>query len=440
MELQLQQSLQLHMTQELITAIEMLQFNALEMDELIMREAEDNVLLEVEEYEADKKVEEWIKSYRENHFQSQSQGIEDEQRESSFEYTHCRGETFSDFLKKQLLELDVSDKDNRILEYLIDNLDERGYFTMDLAQTADILSMETHELYYYLQKLWTLEPKGVGARDLRECLLLQLEGGDPNLYKIADQFLRELANNQLNKIAKAMSLTPQEVQNYGDRIKQCNPIPSAGFFHGEGTPYIFPEIFVEIQNKNIQLEILDGLTHHLSLNPYYVTLLQESSDEETRNYLRKKYQKALFLLETIEKRRHTIEKVVKEIVRAQEDFFLGKGELRPLKLETIADRCNLSESTVSRVSRRKYLQCSQGVFPLKHFFVSGLEQGEEILSRQQLKSFIQNMIEAEDPKRPLSDQKISEQLLEQGYRLKRRTVAKYREEMGIPAASKRKRF
>lgn len=428
------------MTQELISAIEMLQCNAAEMDELMVREAQDNVLLELEERQQDKKLEMFLQQYKVNNFQSQQRDWEEESTKAQMEQLYGKTETFSGYVKAQLIEMDLNDRDKGILNYLIDNLDERGYFPMDLAQAADALSMETHDLYAYLQLLWTMEPKGVGARDLRECLLLQLEGEEENLRRIVDEFLYELGNNQLNKIAKALSITPQQVQEYADRIKRCNPKPAAGFFSGEQTPYIFPEIFVTRDEEGVQVEILDALTHRIHLNPYYVTLLEQSREEETKEYLKKKYQKALFLLESMEKRRNTISRVVEEIVRAQEDFFLGCAHLQPLRLETIAKRCDLSESTVSRVSRNKYLQCSQGIFPLKYFFPQGFEQDGQLFSREWIKSKILELLEQEDPKHPLSDQKICDCLQQEGCAIKRRTVAKYREELGIASTSRRKRF
>lgn len=439
MKLELQQSLQLQMTQELIQAIELLQLNALEMDLLMQREAEENVMLELEEKE-NEKLDYFIDTYKKNRFQSQKEPTGEDEKEDRPDQLATESFALKDFLLEQLYDLPLSEEDQKNMVYLIDNVDERGYLQTSLPELAKGLGMETHEVYPYLKILWTFEPRGIGARDLRECLMLQLDGEDENLVAIVDLFLEELGKNQLTKIAKALNLTPTEVQEYGDQIKKLNPKPASGYHTGDRTHYIIPEIFVHRKEDELDIEILDSLHHQIHLNSYYLRLLKRKDDEQTVRYLREKYKRALFLLESIEKRRQSIEKVVHAIVKAQEDFFMEGKALNPLTLADVAQTCDLSESTVSRVSRSKYLQCSQGVFPLKHFFVQGLDQGRKAVSKDYIQIRMQELIQGEDPKKPLSDQSLANIMEQEGIGIKRRTVAKYRDELNIPAASKRRRY
>lgn len=438
MELQQEQKLQLQMTTELVQAIEMLQLNALEMDKLMEREAEDNVLLDLEE-KRDLKTEEFVRAYRENNFQSQRERIGDEEREAPPLHPEETSVDLRDYLVEQLQDLPLVPGDRKVLLYLIDNLDEDGYLRLSMSKAARDLNMETHELFSYVKLLRTFEPKGIASGNLRECLLAQVEGEDPLLSALIENYLEELGQNRLSVIAKAMDIPVKKVQEYRDRIRRLNPKPGAGFGRGGKTEYIFPEIFVELRGEDLRIEILDSLREKLTLNPYYLELMETTKDPELLEYLRKKYERARFLLEAIEKRRQSIEKVVQAIVEVQEPFFKGEGPLRPLTLGEVAEKTDLSQSTVSRINRSKYLQCPKGVFLLKDFYPSAVGK-EKTHSRDRIEGRIRELIQGEDKKKPLSDQKISDLLLQEGLEGKRRTVAKYRDEMGIPPAGQRKRF
>ncbi|MBF1157770.1 MAG: RNA polymerase factor sigma-54, partial [[Eubacterium] sulci] len=255
--------------------------------------------------------------------------------------------------------------------------------------------------------------------------------------------LKDLADNKYALISKEVGISLTEVQGIADLIKTLEPKPGRGFDSDNSIKYILPDIYVEETNGEYIVSANDGSTPSLHISSYYNSLTEEAkSDKELSNYLNNRFNSAMWLMKSIEQRKKTIYNVASAIVQFQNDFFT-KGErfLKPLTLKQIAETVGVHESTVSRAINGKYMQCPRGVFELKYFFTGGIlnEDGSGVSSNS-IKSMIKEFVDAEDDKKPLSDSKISEMLHEKGIDISRRTVAKYRDDIGILPSSKRRRF
>jgi RNA polymerase sigma-54 factor len=297
-----------------------------------------------------------------------------------------------------------------------------------------------------VKTIQSFEPAGVCAADLRECLLIQLEQLSvltPGIEKVVKRHLEDLAANRLTNIAKATGLHVREIQRIGDIIKALEPKPGRQFSSSAETKYIVPDVTLEKIDGEYVVAVNENNTPRLSISHYYRRILQESDKEsQISKFLSGRLNSALWLIKSIEQRRQTIYNVVSAIVARQMDFFeYGPKHLKTLTLRQIADEVGIHESTVSRSVNGKYLQSPRGVFEIKFFFTSGVSAGGgESIASGSIKTFIRELIDAEDPLSPLSDQAIADALSERGIDISRRTVAKYRDEMHMPSSSRRKRF
>lgn len=339
-----------------------------------------------------------------------------------------------------------TEEEERIGRFLIESLDENGYLRQSTEEIGQLLGVSGREVEAVLGIIQGLDPLGVGARDLRECLLIQLKAlgllTEPFRRVITD-YLEDLANNRLGAIARAVGVTAEEVQRMGDVIRTLEPKPGRQFSAGEETKYIIPDIIVEKTEDGYAVHVNNSSTPHLKVSPYYRQLLRQAgSDEKLASYLSERVNAALWLIRSIDQRQQTIYKVGEAILRHQKDFFdRGSKYMKTLTLREIAEDVGIHESTVSRAASGKYLQCSHGIFELRHFFSAGVraESGEGV-SSSSIKEFIREIIDGEDPGKPYSDQAIVGMLEEKGFEISRRTVAKYRDEMHILSSSKRKRY
>lgn len=449
-DLSMQQTQKLIMTQQLQMAIKILQLPSLELNEYIQNQLVENPVLEsngmerpYEEARIDWK--EYIKSYDHDR-RGYDEGISDEDENASPLNFVASVTTLRDHLLFQL-HLTVKGEENiSIGEYLIDNIDNAGYLRTDTEETARQLNVGEEKVENVLRIIQTFDPPGVGARDLKECLLIQLrEQGIINetLEKVINNYLEEIADNKYNTIAKELSITPKEAQEIGDTVKSLEPKPGRGFADNNDIKYIVPDVIVEKVDGQYVVMVNDRINPMLSINPYYREILRDSTKDETaRDYIKKKLDTAAWLIRSIEQRRSTIYNVVNSIVSFQADFLdKGMDYLKPLTLKEIAEDVGIHESTVSRAINGKYVQTPRGLYSLKFFFTRGLDavRGDNV-SSESIKKNIKEIIEGEDAKKPVSDQKITDMLNGDGINISRRTVAKYREEMGIPSTSKRKRF
>lgn len=459
-----EQTQKLLMTPELRMAIKILQFSAMELAEYIEQELTENPVLEVrdeteepdsgdaatdkaEAAENEKFDIEWQDYFADGtDLGYQHEGRHAEREETRFESLLAAVPSLTEHLTLQLNLAGLNPAEKDVGEFIIGNIDTNGYLECTPAEAAATCGVAEDVAERVLAVIQGFDPPGVGARSLKECLLIQCEQlnlGQTILPEIISDHLKDLADGRLIRVAEALSVSVQEVQQAADRLKTLDPKPGRNFSHGDNTRYIVPDVIVERVNGEYVILVNDLTTPRLGVSPLYRDILSKKiSDPETAKYIEQKLNSALWVVKSIEQRRLTLYKVSQCLVELQRDF-LDKGVkyLRPLNLKHVAKALGLHESTISRATANKYMQTPQGVFEMKYFFTGGVETiNGTMASSETIKRTIREMVGAEDPVKPLSDQKIADILNSQGIEISRRTVAKYRDEIGIPATGKRKRY
>lgn len=428
-----------------------------DLREYIEKEFSENPVLEAQ-YEDTKEVskeqdrleyKELVKYLESDNYGSQSYGEYDEEGISPFTFI-SKPESLTDYLEGQILELPIDEYMRSVCSYMIECLDQKGYLDIKKEELMNELDCSEETFNRALIVIQNLEPAGIGARDLKECLEIQLERKgeyDPIVKEIIDNHLDDLADNRYQVIAKDLDITPKKAQDYGDLIKTLEPKPSRGFYTGDEVGFIIPDAEIRKIDGEFFILMKDGVLPMLSVNPLYKDILKDSTnDKEATEYVKEKIDKAMFLIKSIEQRKSTLHKVLQKILEKQKDYF-EKGEkyLKPMTLKEIAEKLEMHESTISRAIRDKYILTSMGTIKIKDLFVNSISNkeksdGEEDVTVINIKKALEEVIKEEDKRKPLSDQAISEILKEKGMAISRRTVAKYREELGIKSSSKRKRF
>lgn len=468
MKLRLHQGLyqrqQLVMTQRLQQALKLLQIPTLELEQILRQELQTNPLLEEFEPEDDE-LEAEVEKEKAEKEEAEGEPVEDVDWDEYFkdgfkDGTYEREHDDEDRLERPTasipsgqeelsaqLSLAVEDPlDRKIGEYLIGSLDEAGYLTCPPSEAAAYFEVDEARVEAVLAVIQEFDPPGVGARDIQECLLLQLRarGRDdgPEAEVIRDHF-EALKNRKFTDIARDLKIAPQEVQAIAERIGELDPKPGMSAAQ-EGAAYITPDLVVEQVDDDYVVYLNDGNIPRLRVSNAYdaVQAGKKGGDTDTVQFIDEKRRYAEWIIKTIEQRRRTMIKVMEAIVREQREFFTsGAIALRPLTLQQVATEIGMHESTVSRVTKQKYVQTPRGVFPLKYFFSAGLDtdEGEEVAAKA-VKEMIQEIVAGEDPSKPLSDKKIVELLSARGLKIARRTVAKYRDHLGILNARMRKKF
>lgn len=439
--LSLQQQQRLIMTQELRQALTVLQLPVLDLERFIQQQLLENPVLEVrEEAEPAAPAEEpWPRGWEAELDWDVLPPVRDEEEEMP-RTQPAPAPTLAEHLYDQLRLLALSPEERRAAAFLIDSLDDNGYLTISLSEAALAANVPEDVMERALRIVQSLEPAGVGARSLQECLLLQWEAlgiENPLVPVLIRRYLDDLAAGRLTRIAAELQVTPAEVQAAADLLRHLDPKPGRRFGR-EGIRYLVPDVTVERVGDQFVVLVNDGMLPRLRLSPSYRRLLR---NPDARPFLERKVQAALWLIRAIEQRRRTLYRVTEAIVRQQQGFFRhGPRYLRPLTLREVAGEIGMHESTVSRAVAGKYIQTPHGLYPLKFFFSSGVEGADGALSAEAVKRMIRDLVAAEDPRRPLSDQALTEALVRMGVRISRRTVAKYREEAGIPPSSRRRRY
>ena len=432
------------LSQKMIQSLEILQMNTQELEQFLKDKALENPMLDLEEVYKTKdenskllKELEWLEKTDEQNRVYYGQDHTD------YEPVNFQNQTedFGSYLLSQLIEEFKTQREQEIYEILVYNLDERGY----LKEIPDILiqtyGLTKKEINCYINKLKECEPAGVGAKDLEECLHLQLQRKhmlNGLEEKILHNYLTYVAKNQLKELSKLLNLPLDQVVQAVKNIKNLNPKPAQGFSSREHLKYLYPDITI-VKFKDYFEILLDGDSHFTAnINSYYVEMMNQENTDEVNNYLNEKYRQAKWILQCISSRRGTLLNITKALTQRQQDFFeKGPGYLRPLKLSDVAEELGIHESTVSRGIRDKYIQCSWGIYPMSYFFSRGILSEE---TPDKIKSCIRKWIKNEDKKKPFSDQKIADLFKQQGIPISRRTVAKYRTQMGIRDAAGRKEY
>lgn len=436
-----QQSMKLVMTTELRQAITILQFSAQDLTDYLHEQQLENPLIEISDppmtEEARRRTAE-VDIPEPGRIPSGKSGDSDV---TALDFLREPEEGLRDHLLHQIRMSEAPDAIRHIMNYLALSLDENGYLEHEIDVYAGELGEEPGDVAEALSELQQLDPPGVGARNLTECLLIQLNGHearDPLAEAIVRDHLDQLANKQFQKIAKALGVGVEDVEVVSDFLKTLNPKPGA-VFHSTPAEYITPDVHVLKTGDELVVKLADGHLPRMTMNREYEQLLQ-SGGAEVASYMKQKQEQFHWIKRSIQQRQETILNVTKAIVRHQEDFFLrGADYLKPLNLKTIAEEIEVHESTVSRATVKKYAQTPKGLFELKYFFRSGFT-GEGDDSADKVKLYLKRLIDEEEKKKPYSDQKIADLLEIKGIQVSRRTVAKYREELSIPSSSKRKRY
>jgi RNA polymerase sigma-54 factor len=477
-DLNIAQTQKLIMTQEMRQSIEILQLTSMELNSLIENEIMENPVLEfnevsikevvpvneeggpikgelvgadtVQEKSAKDEIQwdEYFSSMENSDYRGQSQSSGDSDDEYGFEKFTFNEKTLHEYLHLQLnmMAKDLSEEELQIGEYLIDCIDDNGYLIIDMEYIKETLGVEELVLDRLIGIIQGFDPTGVGARDIVECLVIQLRemgyDDDEVFMEIIKDHLADLAENHFKRIAQATGLSVEDIYEFKEVIRTLEPKPGREFSSSDQVSYVIPDGSIEIIDGELIVKVNEVSAPRLRISNYYRELLKTSDkNEKTRVYLEKKLDGAAFLIKSIEQRRDTIKRVIEAIAQWQRSFFFeGVEDLRPLTLKTIADMIEVHESTVSRAIRGKYVQTPKGTFALKYFFKRGYAQGEDDRSSDAIKRLIQDMIEKEDKRKPLSDQKICELLKEKNLDVARRTVAKYREALLIQPSSKRKEY
>ena len=441
MDVSIQQTQKLALTPQMEQSLSVLQMGTEELNQCIEEEVLSNPMLdyakEPEKKEVRRSQGEGIGYYsrkktEDTDYQSYLNAIADEKSEDT---------ELAEYLRMQLYTKKISPRRQKIGEYLIECLEESGYLKMDMDELAKGIGLSKEELEREIRFMQTLEPCGVFARDLKECLLLQVEGEEQMQRQarlLIEKYLDEIAQNKIPQISKQTGLTTAEITKTIRYIKEeLEPVPGRGYGCANRNEYIYPDITVKEDEKGYRIILNEEKVHTLELNREYLPMLGQVHSSEENKYLKEQYQKAKILLQNIGKREETLAAVAEAIVDWQREFFeKGKASLKPMNLLDIAQELDVHESTVSRAVRDKYLECRWGIFELKYFFSNKTSDGNNC----NVLTCIQEIIRSENKQKPLSDAKIAEQLEKKGIRISRRTVTKYREQMQIPNTQMRKEY
>lgn len=455
MELSLRQQQKQILSQKMQQSVEILQMNTLALSEYAKDLAEENPLLEWSEEQEPAQTRketllrrlEWLEEADEQNrgfYRAEQEQAEREREDNRF--GKKEGQSLREYLLFQINILKIPEDHKKVLRFLAESTAESGYLEKDAIESL----MERYRLKEstaarILAQFQTLDPPGVGARDLRECLLLQLrqKQASPLAERVVAVYLDDLAKNRLSQIAKKEKVSMAELTAALQEIRTCQPKPGSGFAGEGAVEYVIPDILVEKKDGSLIVTVNGAVMPRLHISHAYVKLLREETNEETEQYVAEKLRQAEWALQCIQRRESTLQQVAEYIVKRQSGFFLHpQGQLLPLRMADVAEGLAIHESTVSRAVKEKYLQCERGVFPLHAFFSKALAKGEEeeAVSAESIRERLRTLIEEENKQKPLSDRELTERLTAEGIQISRRTVAKYREAMGIAGASGRKSY
>ncbi|NPA36514.1 MAG: RNA polymerase factor sigma-54 [Chlorobi bacterium] len=473
----LQQKLQQKLSPLQIQVIKLLEIPTAELEQRIKKEIEENPVLEfenngtdednehepvTEEEKTDISIDEYIKSDNmPSYVFSSSNSSKDDKHE---DVPFSVGRTFHEYLISQLGLRILDDRQKIIAEYIIGNIDEDGYLRREVDEIIDDIAfsqnieVDEKEVLDVLEIIQDFDPPGVGARDLRECLLLQLKHKDMDdpvvalAYRVIKDFFDEFTKKHYEKILRKLNISEEELKEVLEEILKLNPKPGSAYSNplSKTVQNIIPDFILEYEDGKFKLELNNKSIPELRVSNTYSEMLEDYNNnkknrskekKETVMFIKQKLDSAKWFIDAIKQRQNTLMTVMEAILEYQKEYFKDGDEtkLRPMILKDIADMTGLDISTISRVSNSKYIQTHFGIFPLKYFFSEGLQTdtGEEVSTRE-IKKILEDLIENEDKHKPLTDEKLAEMLKEKGYNIARRTVAKYREQLNIPVARLRK--
>ncbi|MFD0698716.1 RNA polymerase factor sigma-54 [Paenibacillus sp. GCM10027628] len=418
----------LMITPELQQSIHILQLSSYELSQYLQEQAMENPVLEMESFTGSS-----LRSRK----SSRSGNVID-----PLGKVMAGEETLEQWLCSQLRIAKVSKPIYTIAAFLAGNLDESGYLPLAITEVSMLLNCPKATVEEALACLQSLDPAGIGARNLQECLLLQI-GKDPSAkpgaYQVVDQYLQLLAQMKLDKIAQHLGIPLMELKEIVTYIRSLNPRPGLAYSKSN-EPYMTPDAVIYKEQGDIVIEMNPEAVPKLTINHDYVDKLQYAGSDEVDSFLKEKWKSAGWIVRSLEQRMLTMYRVIRAIFEEQTAFLeIGVRGIKPLKLKMVAEKLGLHESTISRTVQNKFIRTPSGVFELKYFFSSGLQTGEgDATSIKTIKIKIKELISQENKRWPYSDQKIVEVLAQEGITISRRTVTKYREELHILSSVLRK--
>lgn len=460
MDLKLQVKQTQTLSQRMIQSAEILQMTSQELNTYINELALENPVIDIvepptaEEQRESIEQQQWLNSFNEeNYYLYQRQNNDDDYDfKSSWNINTDDGETLQDYLWSQLVTEAFTEQETEIIKFMLECLDNKGYLEESVETIASYFKTDVDMVEDLLSDLQNLDPAGVCARSLEECLKLQLQRRDmltPVLESIVDGCLEMVAKNQIPAIARKLRLSSTEAAGYCQIIKSLNPKPGVSFSSRDQLRYIIPDVTIVKFKDHFDILLNESMYPTIELNSYYRRMNQNPDSPELKEYLGNKIRQAEWVKQCVTQRGKTLMQVARAILEHQEDFFTyGPSHLNPLRLTDIAQELEIHESTVSRAVSKKYLQCSWGVYPMNYFFSrsvamqenSSSQSGSQSVTAADIKRVLREIIGTENKKKPYSDRLLGEKLSEQGISISRRTVAKYREEEGIADASGRKEY
>jgi RNA polymerase sigma-54 factor len=448
---------------QLQQSLQILQVPMLELRNLVQQEIETNPTIELEQSEPtieDKQAEhdefqeefdrlakldeEW-RDYMSQSASYSGRSSDDEERRQFFFDSLVGEQTLQQHLLDQVQSSDLSADDRRLAELIIGNIDDHGFLQSSAEDIAQNTGMEATDLQRVLDVVQTFHPVGVGARDLRDCLLIQLRriGKEQSLeYRIVDRHIEDLGKRRFPEIARRLGTTPEQVQRAANFIATLDPKPGQ-IFASDPNNYVLPDVTVEKISGDYMISLNGEQIPHLRISNTYKDLMSSNGNgNEVKEYIRDKIRSGKFLIKSIHQRQQTISNIAHEIVARQREFLdYGPSALKPMTMVQIADVVGVHETTVSRAISGKYIATPHGVFEMKYFFTPGYQTADgEAMSNTSVKGAIAELVKGEDTKSPLSDKEIVEILGKRGIPIARRTVAKYRNELNILPSNMRKRY
>jgi RNA polymerase sigma-54 factor len=448
---------------QLQQSLQILQAPMLELRNLVQQEIETNPTLEMdalepsvedhqhehddfkEEFDRLAKLDDEWRDYMSQNSGYSSRSAEDEERRQFFFDSLVKEETLQQHLLEQIPGSDLQDFEVPIAELLIGNLDDRGFLQCGTDEISASSGLDQADLDHVLEMVQSFHPVGVGARDLRECLLIQLRriGKEQSLeYRIVDRHLDDLGKHRFPEISRRLGTTLEQVQRAANFIATLDPRPGQ-IFAPDPNNYVLPDVTAEKISGEWQVSLNGDQIPRLRISNTYKDLMsQENNGNEVKDYIRDKIRSGKFLIKSIHQRQQTISNIAHEIVARQKDFLeSGPSALRPLTMVQIAEAVGVHETTVSRAISGKYIATPHGVFEIKYFFTPGYQTADgAAMSNTSVKGSIADLVKSENSKNPLSDKEIVEILIERGIPIARRTVAKYRTELNILPSNMRKRY
>jgi len=442
-------------TPQMKQSLNILQMTVTELSTELTNILQENPVLEIVENREDadissKEVDQYIENLKkiewEDFFSDKDdfRYLSSDDEEVDYEKFVSRDVSLEEHLIFQLKILGLPEKEEEIGAYIIGNIDENGYLTTSVEEIAKDLNVGVEEVEKVLKHIQDFEPAGVGARNLVECISKQLE--DMNVVPDDIELIKLIINNHYQLLEKkdtkglsnALDISEEYVEDLLEMIRRTDPKPGLKYYNQ--IRYIVPDVYVIKKGDEIEIIPNDDSIPSIKINGYYIKMLRDKNlDKDTYEYISEKVKSALWVLKSLNQRKSTIVAVMESIVKFQRDFFFkGFDALKPLRLKDVAEDIGIHESTISRVTSGKYAMTEMGIIEIKTFFVKGIQTDNGNVTTDSVKSMIKSLIDDEDKGKPLSDQKISEILSKKGVNIARRTVAKYREELGIPAAAERR--